>query len=388
MLMYGWPSVIRSGSTLLVWFGGLEAGVEDTFTLLGLSNFVGPPLSTLFFVVAIMADKKLRNRYGLRFLCCSGESWFFSKGSDEDRSSLRTDERSDGVRDGAGEQLQGGELLSGSLKAMVIDLCQQASLTIGIYVAAARGLSTSYQVAAMQSAMPEFGQAWTVGLALAIKLSGPQMIGGGEQRLFVQFVVGVLAFSLACSLTTGVAAVVPFGDFLAAEYGETACGYASRVSCLPLYRSIFEGPQALATTFATSFSAAVTLNCMYLMLKAVLYSCMDFDFMAVASVISLVVVFVPAILIAVRALDASAVSVFLAMYAPHVLLIPIFAQRIVRNCGRLHRGEPGPWAPFCRSPNQAQATSTAHSHAAARPSSDVPRAPSHRRARGHACEVL
>ena len=100
----------------------------------------------------------------------------------------------------------------------------KASLTAGIYVAAAKGLHVSYQVAALQSAMPEYGQAWTAGLALAIKLAGPQLIGMGEARNFVVFAAGAVSFAAACSLVTGVAAVVPFGDFLAADYGESACG--------------------------------------------------------------------------------------------------------------------------------------------------------------------
>ena len=457
-LMYGWPSVLRATATLAIWFGGLSMGVEDTFTLLGLSYFVGPPLSTALFAAAIAIDKPLRTKYGIHLLhpCASGSNgWFsagevakraaggrsssraprtgsemqmrlaspgaprsdasveqierdaiasmhvgiqmeharvarFDEGSQWDRlPSTRADcarsvadsDSGGGDTSGSGDANSDGdppvasrfhgrttsgtgardwrrpaptdagglrprELLMGSLKAMVVDLCQQASLTTGIYIAAAQGLGVSYQVAAMQSAMPEFGQAWTVGLALAVKLTGPQMIGAGEPRLFVRFAVGVLAFAAACSLISGVAAVVPFGEFLASNYGETACGYATEEGCLPIYRSIFSAPDPLATSFSTSFSAAVTLNCMYLIAKAVLYALMDFDFMCIVSLASLLLVFLPAILAAIYVYEASATAIFLAMYCPHILLLPVFGYRIFCLCHRLYDGQPGPWSQF------------------------------------------
>ena len=73
-LMYGWPSVLRSAATLLIWFGGLDAGVDDKFTLLGLSAFAGPPISTAFFALGLALDRQLRAKWGLRVLGFGGPS--------------------------------------------------------------------------------------------------------------------------------------------------------------------------------------------------------------------------------------------------------------------------------------------------------------------------
>ena len=70
---------------------------------------------------------------------------------------------------------------------------------------------------------------------------------------------------------------------------------------------------------------------------------MDIDFMMATSLASIVCCFIPAILISVYALGGSPSAIFLSMYAPHILLIPVFAARVVRNCRCILRGEPGPW---------------------------------------------
>ena len=59
---------------------GLVIREDDKFTLLGLSSFVGPPLSTLFFALAIACDRKLRARFGLRMLWLNGEACFEARG--------------------------------------------------------------------------------------------------------------------------------------------------------------------------------------------------------------------------------------------------------------------------------------------------------------------
>ena len=73
------------------------------------------------------------------------------------------------------------------------------------------------------------------------------------------------------------------------------------------------------------------------------YATVDFDFMCGVSLASLVVVFVPTLLIAIYAFDAAPAALLVAMYAPHLALVPVFGGRLIYNARRMLRGEAGPW---------------------------------------------
>ena len=62
----------------------------------------------------------------------------------------------------------------------------------------------------------------------------------------------VLVFGVGIALFIGVGAVVPFGAEIAADFGSSACGYASTAGCAPLYAAIFEGPGGLPASFSGS----------------------------------------------------------------------------------------------------------------------------------------
>ena len=147
-------------------------------------------------------------------------------------------------------------------------------------------------------------------------------------------------------LLSGVAAVMPFHSYLAAHFGESACGYASSEACSPVYEAIFGADDGLASSFEAAFSVAACLNTIYLLVKPLLYACMDIDFMMWTSLASIVCAFLPAILISYYASGAPAYAIFLSMYAPHMLLILVFLARLVRNCKRILKGEAGPWSEF------------------------------------------
>ena len=342
--LYGWPMMVRGVVTLLVWFVGLASFPDmDRMTLLGAAYFLGPPLSTAFFIGSIARATEMRTKYGLT-LAGVAAAPTVARGAAEAGGGTASD-------GGGGVDCA---FFVSSFKAMVIDLCQQASISVGIYVAAAHGIQASYQVAAMQSALPAYGNAWCLGLALAIKAQGPQFIASGARKMFPLFAGFVTIFGLGIALLVGVLSVMPFGALIASTYGVSACGYASTEDCAPLYAAIFEGPGGLPASFSGVFSAAAALNCLYLLLKPLLYACMDIDFMMRASLASILVCFVSAILVGVYALGGSPAAIFLSMYAPHILLIPVFAARLLYNCRRIWRGEPGPWTAYSTSHSKAE----------------------------------
>ena len=64
--LYGWPMMVRGVVTLLVWFVGLAPFPDmDRMTLLGAAYFLGPPLSTAFFIGSIARATEMRTKYGL-----------------------------------------------------------------------------------------------------------------------------------------------------------------------------------------------------------------------------------------------------------------------------------------------------------------------------------
>jgi len=353
--------MIRGVATLLIWFvGRATVPTAEPTTVLGVANFVGPPLSSLFFLVALACAKDVRAKYGitLPFISAVARTTDQPEGSADPAhgqavATLDSYEESYASTSGSSSTLD-MEFFTTSLKAMVVDLCQQASISAGVYVASFKGLAVSYQVAAMQSALPAYGTAWALGFSLAAKSVGPQLIASGVKRAFPGFAAIVVAYGLAVGLLSGVAGVVPFHSYLAANYGESACGYASSEGCAPVYASIFGGETGLPSTFERAFSVAAALNTIYLLVKPLLYACMDIDFMMYTSLASIVFAFLPAILASEYASGAPAYAIFLSMYAPHMLLIPVFLARLYANCRRILRGESGPWSEFARHHERAE----------------------------------
>ena len=178
------------------------------------------------------------------------------------------------------------------------------------------------------------------------KITGSRMVASKEYQGFAYFTVAMLLLSLAYGLVA-MAAILPHREDIAYHYGTTACFYASSSGCAPLYEDIFRGggghDGSLRSGF-TSLAVVVVLQCVFLMVKAGLYCCLDFDFMAATAAASFVLVFTPAILIAKFAFHSDPGAIFIAMYAPHMLIIPVFAARLLRNTRAMTRGVGGPWA--------------------------------------------
>jgi len=238
---------------------------------------------------------------------------------------------------------------------MLVDLSTQLSITIGVYVAAFMGTAQLYQISAMQAAMPGFATAYAFGVGYVLKLRGAQILGAGDYDGFRQLCL------MASFVALGLVAVPVVVTFrgpdsygLAFNFGQNACVFAASRQCVPIYEGVF-GSDASVGTLQHSFSAfalAAASKCFYLMSRAALYSCLDFRFMAHASVAVFLAVFVPAIFVA-RFSFNSVVAVFLAMYMPTLVLAIVFAARLVYNLKMMSRGEKGPWSEAVRSADMA-----------------------------------
>ena len=191
------------------------------------------------------------------------------------------------------------------------------------------------------------------------------------------------------------------------HWGESACFYATEEGCATLYDHIYSGERSpnisllprpsltfsrcsASTSHISSgdnglgesfvvFAFVAFANTSFVLLKAGCYATLDFDFMAAASLASLILVFTPALLIAIYCFDSSVAALYIAMcaptprhthdtytwsthlcqgghtllsisplvphgrYAPHFALVPCFGARLTYNVRRMLRGEDGPW---------------------------------------------
>jgi hypothetical protein len=86
-------------------------------------------------------------------------------------------------------------------------------------------------------------------------------------------------------------------------------------------------------------------ECVCMSCKTLLYSMCEFRFFAVSGVSALVVVYVPSIIIVsvVPAFKDSAVAYMVASYLPSLVLMFVYAWRVVTNLRDMQAGRPGVW---------------------------------------------
>ena len=146
---------------------------------------------------------------------------------------------------------------------------------------------------------------------------------------------------------------------LAYEYGKSACVFASDAACAPAYARIFLQVGASASASASApapapasasasssasssreylqgdaladvfvvFGPTVGLQMIFLLLRAGLATCHDFAFLAKASFGALLLVYLPAILLAHYVFRVAA-AYYIAMYVPHFALLAVFGARM------------------------------------------------------------
>lgn len=326
--LYGAAMLLSQLVQAGIWFGLKPAdGASPGLSLMGWANL----LSSVTFVVVCFAGilwhPTLRQRYKLSF----------SQEEEDDSESTDQEPLLD-VITSIGKEAAG----QGGL-AMTLDLSMQANYTAGIYMSGLLGVDQLYQVSALQAAMPMFGTAYAIGLSYSTKLRGGMLVALGKFNEFSDYMKFSTLIAIYFAVVT-VATTLPFREWLAFYFASPACVYASEVSCLPTYSGIFGGGQASTSTLQDAFvvfSFAAAGICLFTALKAGLYCCFDFKFLAVCGV-SAVLLFVPCAAIAFRFRTAAAM--YTAMYLPTILIGIAFAARLFHNRAKMLSGESGPWA--------------------------------------------
>ena len=178
-----------------------------------------------------------------------------------------------------------------------------------------------------------------------LKLFGSQLIAAGKPRNFVAVFAAVFTISLSCAVAAVVGAAL-LATPVAYDFGETACVYASDAGCAAEFADVFAGRDSLSSVFE-AFGPTVGLQLLFIALRAGLAICHDFAFLAKAACAAVVVVYLPAIVVARLVFD-SALSFWVAMYLPHFALTLAFGWRMHSHIRALWAGRPGPWTPHMR----------------------------------------
>lgn len=243
---------------------------------------------------------------------------------------LGEDAQQDGVRNRA--------LRDGAL-AMALELSTQLSITIGVYVGSSSGVSTQYQLSALQAALPKYSTAMSFAVGFVAKMRGSYLVGARSFEEFHKLVLLMAAAALALA-SLALISVLPHREALAFDFAENACEFATSEACAPAYIGIFGGGTGEAGTLQTSFGffAVVAASMVvFNIARSGLYACQDFFFLGVSGIASLLFVFVPAIWYAHWVVGTPA-AIFAAMYAPSVVLAVVFSARLYLNTRRMLAG--------------------------------------------------
>ena len=186
-------------------------------------------------------------------------------------------------------------------------------------------------------------------MGLPIKILGPLLLMEGMPKVFVDFVKCNLWAALGLVILI-IGTTVPFFDGLAIMSGTNACAFASSSECLPYFDTVMgENGQGGIFTLPFTYSIfplAASLESILLILRSILLTCLEFDFMVKAT-IAAGISYIPAIaVVQYIPLDfqQQAIAYFAAVYVPQVVLIGCISVKLVSVLGKITRGEPGPWS--------------------------------------------
>jgi hypothetical protein len=318
-------------------------------TLLALAEFVqdwlAPVLFTLFLVSPL--GEQIRDRTGLNlslkkifsYMMMPFQSKTNAEGNNEvtDTSASQKDEETK-------------TLVKQGLKLMFIDVTLQVCMSCSKYISLNVDSATTYQLTALESELPVYGVAYAFSIGVTVKIMGPLLLLNLSPKTFVKFINWtILSAFLLVAVVIG--STVPFVRGLALKSGTNACAYASSSECLPFFDKVMgvNGEGGIFTLPFTYyiFPIASSLEVFLLIFRAILLTCLDFDFMLVAT-IAAGISYIPAILIVQYAsldFQQQAIGYFAAFYIPQIVLVLCCAVRIVLIIRKMNNDEPGPWSP-------------------------------------------
>lgn len=310
--LYGMANILCQLTLAGAWFFGPK---PMNLPLLGWASFASNVVLMAVMAGTIALNRPLRQKYGLM---------------------LQSPELASGSTQLLGNGGAPKEAVVDGVLAMILDLLLQASGTACVYIAAYVSLQDMYQLSAASAALPQY-TAYSVALAYVVKLVGPVLVG---RQAYVQFAF-LMKVMVALSVILGAISaifILPNLTELAGYYSQQACEFANTRECLGIYAGLFSSGLGKydSTIFDTfrAFGFTVFATCIFSVAKAGLYACQDFRFMAKASTLVFLVIFLPVLLVA-RFFFVSATALYVASVLPSWILTLVFLWRLQRNCQKM-----------------------------------------------------
>lgn len=235
------------------------------------------------------------------------------------------------------------ELIKEGLCIMFLDICVQLAKTLAIYIALKADGATAYQLTALDSELPSYGIAYTTGMAFAFKITGPIFLTIKEYNSFFKMArMYLICAFLLIPLIIG--ATIPFREGLSLESGQNSCEYAFSNECVPFFTNVF-GPNATGGIFTlnytySAFSFGTATESIYIVIRAMMLTMLDFGYIIKSTVVAMIF-YIVAITVAcqVKPFEKEAISFWIAMYVPQVVLVLLFLGRLHTLFRRMVRGE-------------------------------------------------
>lgn len=166
-------------------------------------------------------------------------------------------------------------------------------------------------------------------------------LAGNDSRIILRR-VSVFVTLLMIPLIVG--ATVPYIDGLAKDSGMNACEYAGDDACVPFFTNVFgENASGGHFTLYHSYRAFAYGSCVesiYIVTRALMLTCLEFAFVLKSTGVALIFYTIVIIVVSlVEPFAKEAISYWIAMTVPQVVLIILFLGRLHTLFRRMVRGE-------------------------------------------------
>lgn len=366
----GWMMAAGVGAIPLIWFTGLSTSIEPLI-LLAWAEFSQPYVTLILSVLylATPLGSTLRDHTGVELsiskLCRSFRILFRGCSRDDEELQPLTESLADHQHQDVSDTEEGNTNTEESNEAsiheisdtsaatlakegmciMALDLAVQLSKSLAIYLALATDAATAYQLAALDSYLPSYGVAWTLGMAWGFKVFGTVFLSIKEYGQFFKLVrVYLICAFLVVPLILGTTLPKKFEHGLALSSGQNACEYAHSSQCVQFFTNVY-GPNAeggeftLFSTF-TTFAFGAAIESLFIVVRAMIITLLDFRYMLQSTVVAMIF-YIVAIVVAclVQPFAKQAVSFWIAMYIPQLVLVLLFLGRLHTLSRRMVKGD-------------------------------------------------
>jgi hypothetical protein len=340
----GWLMAVGIGAIPLIWFTGLSTSI-DPLILLAWAEFSQPYATLILSVLYLITPlgSTIRDHTGVSLsiykLCQSFRDLFrLGRSRDDEELCLLADPEciEGGIDETSASDTSAATLAKEGMCIMAVDLAVQLSKSLAIYLALATDAATAYQLTALDSYLPSYGIAWTLGMASAFKVFGTAFLSIKEYGYFFKLVrLYLICAFLVIPLILGTTLPKKFEQGLALSSGQNACEYAHSSQCVQFFTNVYG-----ANAEGGDFTQGAAIESLFIVVRAMIITLLDFRYMLQSTVVAMIFYSV-AIVVAclVQPFAKQADSFWIAMYIPQLVLVLLFLGRLHTLSRRMVKGD-------------------------------------------------